>query len=429
MNSSPPLSDPAWTDRALRRFRWMLVGVCILFLITEGLARTGLIPHLLPLSLAEVGNNILFAIGFGSPLLLYLSSLPGWRGLLGTGLTGAVLTLVLWGVQQQVSDNPWSDPEKALIAKAIVGLGLASLGAMALQAWRGQGEQRHLALLYLLPACSALVFTLLAGTFYEFISKSFPLTDDRLVYAVEEAHGAQFSFLTGQLFTAMPGLAFLCTALYLAPPPGLVFVYTLQLRARVPPPIDVVTALLVLSLTGYSMYLLCPVCGPKPVFGEAFPDHPPPVGEVLASNQPVGTAPRNAMPSLHMASVVLAYWHARPHGRWAQLAALVFLVGTFLATMGLGEHYLVDLIVAMPFTLALHALCTPIRHPSRWQAVGVSLLLVVGWYLLLFFGTELLLRSLWLTWTISGTTTGLVLWLEWRLYRSIYPRAEATPAS
>ena len=39
------------------------------------------------------------------------------------------------------------------------------------------------------------------------------------------------------------------------------------------------------------------------------------------------------------------YWHARPYGRWAKIVAAVFIAGTFLATMGLGEHFFVDLVV------------------------------------------------------------------------------------
>ena len=43
------------------------------------------------------------------------------------------------------------------------------------------------------------------------------------------------------------------------------------------------------------------------------------------------------MPSLHLASVLLAYWHARPYGRVAHAVAAVFVLGTVLATLGLGD--------------------------------------------------------------------------------------------
>jgi cytochrome P450 len=224
----------------------------------------------------------------------------------------------------------------------------------------------------------------------------------------------------------MPVLGALCSAIYLAPPPGLVFVYALQARAKRPPPVDIVTALLFLGLTGYSLYFLFPVCGPLFAFGAAFPTSPPRVQEVLGSRlfvpftfadgRPV---PRDGMPSLHMASVILAYWHARPYGRWARIVAAVFVGGTFLATLGRGEHYLVDLVVACPFTLAVHAAVTPARpriQGPRRQALFGAICLLVLWYVLLFFGIPLLLLSPILAWIITlGTVIGVVV-LERRLY-------------
>ena len=131
----------------------------------------------------------------------------------------------------------------------------------------------------------------------------------------------------------------------------------------------------------------------------------------------------NGMPSLHIASVVLAYWQARPYGRWARIAAAVFLVGTLLATLGEGEHYLVDLVVAMPLSLTAYAACMSARVPyrrQRYAALFGGILLLAAWYALLFFGVELLLISPAIAWGISLCSTAAVVWLEWRLYRAIW---------
>jgi hypothetical protein len=79
-----------------------------------------------------------------------------------------------------------------------------------------------------------------------------------------------------------------------------------------------------------------------------------------------------------MASVLLAYWQARPYGPWARTAAAVFLGGTMMATLGMGEHYVVDLVVAMPLSLAVYAACMPARpayHSQRRVALVSGILL------------------------------------------------------
>jgi PAP2 superfamily len=421
--------EMTWAERGVRRFWWMMLGVGALFAATELVALTGWVPHLGPVSLEEVTTNVLFAIGFGCPLLLYVSSLPGWTSLLKTLAAGTALGALLWLLRGDVPSARWATPQDVATAKVITGLGLASIGALALRAWRGLGPQRTWALLYLLPAVASLLFTLQAGIFYDFISSVFPLTCDSLAYAADAGYGFQPSFAVGRLFAAAPPLAWVCKALYEAPPPGLVFVFALQTRARRPPPVDVVTALLALGLTGYSLYFLFPVCGPLPAFGAAFPAAPPAV-DFDGRRMFVDKFPRNGMPSLHLASVLVAYWHAKPYGPWARAAAGLFVAGTFLATMGLGEHYLVDLVVAAPFTLAVHAACTP-RWPGIRREQATAFLgatgLVLAWYGLLTFGIPLLLWSPVITWAVTLTTVAAVVLLERRLARAAEKRLPEWP--
>ncbi|HEY1376178.1 MAG TPA: phosphatase PAP2 family protein, partial [Gemmataceae bacterium] len=273
------------------------------------------------------------------------------------------------------------------------------------------------ALVYLLPALVALVFTLEAGLYMNFTAAHFPATCDARAYAVDGAFGFQPSFATGRLFAAQPWLMVLCAVIYFAPSPTLVFVYTLQVRAKRPPPVDVVTVLLVLVLVGYAFYFLFPVCGPGFAFGERFPNHPPPAGDVLAQPPPLAKpdAWRNGMPSLHFGSVLLGYWHARPFGRWAKLVAGVFVAGTFLATMGLGEHYLADLIVALPFTLMVQAACTPVR--PRWLVFGGAAALTACWYAVLY--DDGVLRYVpEFVWALTAVTVVAVVALERMLYRA-----------
>jgi hypothetical protein len=92
-------------------------------------------------------------------------------------------------------------------------------------------------------------------------------------------------------------------------------------------------------------------------------------------------ANRNAMPSVHFACALLVWWNTAALGRvWRALAA-GYSILIFLATIGFGEHYLVDLVVAFPFALAVQAACLK----SAWQSLGrrpvfwKSTLLTVAW--------------------------------------------------
>ncbi len=64
----------------------------------------------------------------------------------------------------------------------------------------------------------------------------------------------------------------------------------------------------------------------------------------------VVNAPRNAMPSLHMTWALLALWYSPRRLLWASAVSVRL---TALATVGLGEHYLIDLAAAVPFTWAV----------------------------------------------------------------------------
>ena len=339
----------------MRRFWILLAAVSILLAATEIAARLRLVPHLAPLSLHALLTNPLFAIGFGCPLVLHVSRWPRLRDFAVLAVAGIALTLLVGAVAGETTT-----------VQGVIGFGLASallLGGEAI----GSRSDRTEALLYLLPALVALIFTLEVAMFLEFISRFHPLTNDGIALLADRSFGSDISFDVGRLFLAHPVLAAICTAIYLAPPPALIFVYALQVKRRPHPPIDVITLLLLSGGIGYALYFLFPVSGPKFAFA-GFPHSAP---AIAAAPLAVPPAPRNAVPSLHMASALMAWTWARRYGRAASWTAFIFVLGTFLATMGLGEHYFFDLVVAMPFTIAVQALLVP-RIPLRRRAALFS---------------------------------------------------------
>ena len=404
-----------WAIDTLRRLWRVLAIVVAIFVATEGVARAGVLPALQPLSLRQVASDILFAIGFGCPIVLFISALPGWRDLVLAAIAGTLLSLVLFAVIGHAG-----------VPAAVIGAGLGCLAVQSLQSRRGNDASRLHARLFLLPSVVALIYTLQAAVFLNFLAYQLPLTYDAHVYALDAGFGGQPSFAAGRLFAAVPPLAWICFALYTAPPPILVYVYALQVRATRPPPRDAITALLVLGLSGYVFYFLYPVCGPLFAFGDAFPNRPPVVDHQIVAMLAVPPvhathlAWRNAMPSLHLGSVLLALWLSRPLGLWPTRVSWLFVAGTALATLGLGEHYAVDLIVALPFTLAAYGLTLggPFTRERRDAAVaGVAL--VAAWYAVLFTMPGRIGQTPGVLWVLTMLTITAVWWLERRLSRVV----------
>ena len=59
------------------------------------------------------------------------------------------------------------------------------------------------------------------------------------------------------------------------------------------------------------------------------------------------TARRNCIPSLHMTWALLGPAYIAPRWRWL---AIAYAVLTAAATLGTGEHYVIDLIISVPYT-------------------------------------------------------------------------------
>ena len=64
-------------------------------------------------------------------------------------------------------------------------------------------------------------------------------------------------------------------------------------------------------------------------------------------------APRNCLPSMHLSWALLIAIMARR--RILKIVFWIFVALTAFATIAIGEHYLIDLIVAVPFTYALRS--------------------------------------------------------------------------
>ena len=137
-------------------------------------------------------------------------------------------------------------------------------------------------------------------------------------------------------------------------------------RERKTVSLNALRMLVVPFLLAFALYCFTPVVGPKYAFGENYPHNLefmlsyPAGGGILIS-----PTLRNGMPSMHFTGAMLIVLATACLSRkvWFY-AACFFAVLTFIATMAIGEHYLIDLIVAMPFCIALG---TALINPHGWQ--------------------------------------------------------------
>jgi hypothetical protein len=107
-------------------------------------------------------------------------------------------------------------------------------------------------------------------------------------------------------------------------------------------------------------YVLFPASGPV----YAFPNFPD-VYRGGAGVIHIAAAP-NCIPSLHLSIALLAFTYLK---KWRALVGIHVLL-TAIATLGLGEHYLIDLVLAVPFTWVLVELCRPALSLGRFPSTA-----------------------------------------------------------
>lgn len=156
--------------------------------------------------------------------------------------------------------------------------------------------------------------------------------------------------------------------------------YAVNLIVRTGKSNELLIAYLVDFLVGPCLYLLVPASGPRITFGAAFPAGNPDVSPVLV---PLGGWP-NAMPSLHVTTALLFVFFAG-RNRMLRCVACIYLAGTMAATL-VFEHYVIDLIVAVPF--ACFATC--VANGKLRKAVR-NLAVVFAWLLAIRFATPMLM--------------------------------------
>jgi hypothetical protein len=301
--------------------------------------------------------------------------------------------------------------------------GLAALAVLGTHTIWAEGDERKLLLYGFLPAVLFVGSEYMAGTLLDITETLHPKTFDLFLYSFDCSLRVQFSFLMGQLFWTWLWVRFVCLVIYIALPLPLALVYAAQLRRKRENALAVMLAFLVTGPVGVLFYNMLPACGPVHAFPAAFPFHPPSIADVM--HMSVITIPlkgaRNAIPSLHMAWVLLVWWNSKGLARWVRAIALLFVVLTTMATLGTGEHYFIDLVVAFPFSLMVQALCQyslPFSNGARKTAFLFGTFVTLIWLALLSFSVSIFWVSAVLPWAMIVATVAPSILLWNRLMRA-----------
>jgi PAP2 superfamily len=334
-------------DRAaLRRLAAALIVAAV---AAQALALTGSADSL---GLAVLGDSFLASSLAGAALLTVLS-LP--RAL---GVAALILGVILEVALALVLPRP-EDPAAFIVARG-AGLGLAALAVTALHAGRSTGEARARALDALCMAAVLPLFVVASAAALDLTSTLHPLTLDGPFLRADRWLG-QPSFVVGRWFGAAPPLGQSCAVIYGELPLFLAAVVAMERRRQARWPVEIPSAFVWLGVCGYFLYHLFPVAGPR--FAVAtWPGRVPPLEAMPAHAAPLPPVPRNCMPSLHTAWVILCAIFARRAPLGFRALSWLWVAGTLTATLGLGLHYGVDLIAALPF-LAVFWLIWRARRP------------------------------------------------------------------
>jgi len=336
--------------------------------------------------LLHLGLKPEFGFIFAGAFAIHLGLLPERREL-GRALGFAAFFAALYlGTGLLAHEQVVSDWWVARVAGIGGALGCGSAAVLGIDAFWSTGEVARRAQFALQRAAVIPVFGMVAAVAMGFVSATPATTFDLYLYSFDDRLGFQASFLCGRLFLHYPWLHEIASLIYDALPllPPLVLAISWRERRRLP--FDPLAAFVAAGIVCFCLYQVCPGTAPAAVFGNLFPDHQPAASALHLGRIAIPDQPRNAMPSMHVTWTLLAWWCSLSLSRWMRIFSTVFLAWTVLATLGLGEHYLTDLIVACVFTLAISAGCAvrlPFRAAARGQALAFGSIVTLGWLLLL----------------------------------------------
>lgn len=345
-----------------------------------------------------------FALALASVIILHLRVRPKW--------SDAVLILAATAVIAIVDLAILKYPRAIMAWFSFAGL--SSLLILGIRVIWAEEEDRKPLLWAWVPALLFVASEWFASTFLEWTSAAHPKTLDLYLFSFDSSMRVQLSFVVGRWFWHWPWLRLAGMIFYIGLPVSIALVYAGHLVRSRAKAFPAMLAFLLTGPVGILFYNFFPAVSPKALFGRNFPFNPLTVPQaVRLFLEPVPVqGPRNAIPSLHVAWTLLAWWYSRGLSWWERSIAMAFLAFTLLTTLGSGEHYFIDLVVAFPFALMMEALCEyslSWRDARRLTPFFFGLVATLGWFAALRYAGKFFWISPALPWALAAATVALTI--------------------
>ena len=175
-----------------------------------------------------------------------------------------------------------------------------------------------------------------------------PMKLDLFAY-VADSHLGNPAFVLGRLVMPHPWLIYLLHVAYGLVPIA-VFLVIAAYVITGSPGMPLLLKAFVLNLLLAPLFYLCfPICGPH----FAFPEFPVLPVNVVPHTMRLVAAP-NGMPSIHASTAILILWFARVW-RVGFVLGAIYLALVLASTLASGQHYLIDLLAAVPYSAVVIA--------------------------------------------------------------------------
>jgi PAP2 superfamily len=350
--------------------------------------------------------------GLGGAFLLFLATKPEkWR---------TVIVLALGTVVAAIVTRGHFEVSPTLLVQAMGALGLSSLLCLGcLVLWEGR-ENEAAAYRAILPG-AVLTFLILGAQYsLNMASLLHPRTYDLYAYVFDGALGFQPSFVLGRILNQNPWMFPLVKLSYEGIVLAMAALYAAFMTRRNKPVWELIELLFAPAMIGYLFFSIFPVCGPRYAFPQNFPAFDLPYRFLhQLTLEPISVLPvfpRNGVPSLHMTWALLIWINARGLPRWMRATAAALALATVFDTLATGEHYLFDLVVALPFTLCMQACLArtvSFLDPKRWKPALAGGAMFLAWLVIGRFGLRWMLASPALPWLLVLASSELSLhWIS-----------------
>jgi PAP2 superfamily len=302
-------------------------------------------------------------------LVVIRSAVFGWSHILPFDLSEVALFLALASLFMLLLPLPWDSKAGQRTRMADLGLALgvpAFAMGIAIPLWLEAGISPH--------------------------------TLDYNLYAFDASLGFHPSFWMGRMLSSHTWLQAICSVAYYGLPLMVVILATGP-AVRVMRP-KLLKVLIVAGVIGGTLYMVVPAASPLFVLHSRFPFDPPPVEQFTRTalmDVPQSDF-RNCMPSLHFGWTLLIFLNVR-WSLWRRIGSGLLVILIAISTVGFGQHYLIDLIVAVPFILAVQE-----ASERQWLPVAINGALTATWLLALRFAINAITGSVPLAWIMFTAT-------------------------